>query len=354
MCVKLSQTLHTLSLIDLLFSQENFTVNSLFSTSRCLESVKLLKGSSSLYEVSASVMLKRPCHFYNSTGKCHFGKHCKFLHDIDIFREQSASDENKHEAVSEEFHLERGSRSLESGSTEYNHGNNESLIKAKEEKAAEVRICKSYARTRFCRYGNRCKYQHVTSRKQFGRLIQLNELKKENVKLEKNDVDQDQVQDEESTGLNEEGGCAPAAPKVKKRLCRWFKQGYCWFGKRCNFYHPDRPVKVNSKYENPDETPSTQANIEAVEESGDGNDWQPVTRPPRYINVYKRDEVNTEKLTKLREMEIKQLKRRFPADKLRIVHETEENAVFVFTFLPTDPDWVRLHGFVLLYYNYIV
>lgn len=320
-------------------------MNSLFSTTKCLDCVKLLEGSSLFSEVSASVMLKRPCRFYNSTGKCHFGKHCKFLHDIDIFREQSASEETKYEAVNQEaLQLEGGRRILEPVSTEYKNDNNGSLIK--EKKAVEVRICKSYTRTRFCRYGNRCKYQHVTSSKQFGRLIQLNELK-ENVKLEKKDVDQDQVQDEESNGPGEEGNCAPAVqkPKVKKKLCRFFKQGYCRFGKRCHFYHPDRPVKVDSKDENPDKAPSTQAtcNTEAVQESEVTNDWEQVTRPPRYIHVYKRDEVNTEKLTELREMEIKQLKRRFAADKLHVVDETEENAVFIFTFLPTDPDWVRLH-----------
>lgn len=304
-------------------------------------------------------MLKRPCHYFNTTGKCRFGKHCKFLHDIDINPEQEAVNINKNEAVNQELE----EKTQESNQTSENLSrakdnnkdeavNTEKSVNTGKEKAgkqekANLNICRSYAENRFCRYGNRCKYKHVLSKKE------PSVKEDENVKQNQNgasDETQGKVQDEANHQKDEAQGYLHASQKAAKvrKVCKFFKQGYCKYDLRCIFYHPTgpRPEDLKEKIDNATSiessyTPTGIKIVEkATEEKQSTGDWRQVSRAPKIINVIKREDVIPEKQIELRKTEIQQLKRRFPTDRLQIVSDSEENASFIFTFFPSDPDWV--------------
>ncbi|XP_045156477.2 uncharacterized protein LOC123522982 [Mercenaria mercenaria] len=281
-------------------------------------------------------MLKRPCHFFNTTGKCRFGKHCKFLHDIDILQEKTASESYRDEAVNKEkCVVEEGSLGTVNFEQDKQHSSNGEL---KKEEKPDSDICRFYAKTRFCRYGSRCRYRHVLPSKQTSK---LKEHSKDEIKERHEDThqdEQDQVQNEENVETQVEPS---KKTETRKKLCKFFSRGYCRFGKRCTYYHPNKPEKKA----NSEEDPSSLSGVtekpvqEKVERAPAESGWRQISRPPRIINVFKREDLSQEKQAELRETEIKQLKRRFPADKLQVVTETEESARFIFTFFPTDPDW---------------
>lgn len=312
------------------------------------------------------VMLKRPCHYFNTTGKCRFGKHCKFLHDIDINPEQEAVNISKNEAVSQELEEKtEESNQTTKGSLrakDYNKDeavNTEKSVNTEKEKSvnagkeksakyekANLSICRSYAENRFCRYGNRCRYKHILS------YVNVTSVKEaENVKQTQDEASTDgtqgKVQDEANRQKGETQGHLQAAPNAVKvrKVCKFFKQGYCKYGLRCIFYHPTGPRPEDLKKKNDNAVSiesSTGINIveEATEEKQSPGDWRQVSRAPKIINVIKREDVNPEKQMELRKTEIQQLKRRFPTERLQIVSDSEEKASFIFTFFPSDPDWV--------------
>lgn len=303
---------------------------------------KLLRGSSFDLVCGKRVMLKRPCHYYNTTGKCHFGKHCKFLHDIDISTEQGAYSSQKNEAVNQEVKnqaAEVKETILHSAETK-----NKDATVSTEQKGANSGICRFYANNRFCRYGNRCKYQHILPKQK------INNVKKsEDVENNQNDDStrstQDKVQDEGNASQLEDVAVPEASVKDgnSKKVCKFFKQGFCKYGRRCTFSHSavrKGAADSTSIKESSVSHDEQKVNLQQItEEQRAACEWRQVRRPPKIINVYTRDDVIQEKQAELRETEIKQLKRRFPADRLKIVTETPENAVFIFTFVPTDPDW---------------
>lgn len=297
-------------------------------------------------------MLKRPCRTYNATGKCHFGEHCKFLHStINITQEEKCQILQQNEAVSkvkvttsEQLPLEN--QNFDEKSREENHG---SLKPEKQEASGSEKekgnICRSYANTRFCRYGSRCRFKHILPSKPTQKLTGIAQtdkapsIKEENVKAGLHDGSKtNQVQDEngektpsaqDAKKLSKDSARAPTSRKV----CKFFRRGFCHYGKSCYFYHPaDNNTSKSCEKEEPVDTTE-------CTEITDAEKWTKVARTPKVINIFKRDEVDDAKLKELRTTEITQLKRRFPAENLKLLEETDKKASFVFTFIPTDPDW---------------
>lgn len=284
-------------------------------------------------------MLKRPCHYFNSTGKCRFGKHCKFLHSIDIPQQQIDTESQQDgilnskspAVVKEELGIQEFYPVIEKIQDEG--------LNKKKEVALGVKVgrilCKFYSERKFCQYGNRCRYAHVLPDQE--KVEDGNDLKgnlegcKESIESDvQNEVEKDQEV------VNQQRNDVKKAQHGKK-LCRFFIRGYCRLGSRCHFYHP-KPTDGIIKEKG---VPSSEGQTDVPKVDGDADGWRPVVKP-KFIYVYQRADVTEEKLTEMRETELKQLKRRFPADKLRTISETDENAVFIFTFFPSDPDWVSI------------
>ncbi|KAL4227663.1 hypothetical protein ACF0H5_013099 [Mactra antiquata] len=286
-------------------------------------------------------MLKRPCHFFNTTGKCRFGKHCKFLHSLDISQEQISSDNQKDGILKS---VSTVAVSQVRGNQESSHNQDkiqdEGLSTDQVSITPEVprSLCKFFSVGKFCRYGNRCRYSHN---------IPVEDEIKERDDLKGSSEIDGKSQDEDATNQVQdevcEAGISPTKShcanvgkgKAQQKLCNFFNRGYCRFGSRCRFYHP-KPNEENVEQQT---APSEAKKTECDQAEVNSEEWKRVVKPTRIMNVFQANEITEEKKKELRETEIRQFKRRFPADKLTTVSDTEENAKFVFTFSPTDPDW---------------
>lgn len=299
----------------------------------------MLRGESSIVESSVCVMLKRPCQFFNTTGKCRFGKHCKFVHDIDILPKENLPETNKNESVKSKELVDEA-RGYSTAKFETDHSPSSHGLLNKEEEKANSNLCKFYAKTRFCRYGNRCRYKHVLPKKEDRDLKDESDSKVKDEGENENQQDQLQNEGKEEADVKSQEN----VPGINKKQCKFFKKGYCRYGKRCNFFHADIQEKKSITEANPPSESSPKPenatrNVEQAESQAESG-WRQISRPPRIINVFSREDVDEKKQAELRDTEIKQLKRRFPTEHLQVVEETEENANFIFTFFPTDPDWV--------------
>lgn len=339
-------------------------------------------------------MLKRPCKFYNTTGKCAFGKHCKFSHSIEISHKTATSTREKDGAVSE-TNTANTAESISSNSASLLDQHHDDCLKESSEGTAshpqltfqcsssnpnkngslkstsKRNICRFFAKNRFCQFGRRCRFEHVlpATRENVHASESRDEKVENTTACNQDDVttetrEQDKVQDEdlpnkksdESKDVNTTNDQLPESKKKqpRKKLCHFFKQGYCRFGNNCKFYHPTKQLKPGTEEIKgvgkqtvdytvvDDKTAGNQVNKIAKEnEPGVADDgFRQVTRKVRVVNVYERKDIDETKQKELRQTEIQQLKRRFPSDKIRTLEETEKKAAYVVTFLPSDPDWV--------------
>jgi len=304
-----------------------------------------------------SVMIKRPCKFYNTTGKCAFGKHCRFSHEIKVSNTPSSNTEVDNGAVSQ-LSSNNQSTALPSTPTVTNNSNG-SLTRTtsqvsgaegifdppssvpsedgrlNQEKAPVKALCRFFASHNYCHFGKRCRFEHVRSTRTKPEQSRKDDvLVKRDDSEDKNNDKQEEVQDEEKPVAKDDN--KHATSKLGQRgpkVCKFFKQGHCRNGRSCRFFHPS--IKPEKEVEQV--VPVTE-NKEPPLPVDDG--FQQVVRKPRVINVYERKDIDDAKQAELRQTEIKQLKRRFPADKIRALEESASKAAFVVTFLPTDPDWV--------------
>lgn len=285
-------------------------------------------------------MIKRPCRFYSATGECRLGEHCKFLHNTSINTTCTSSDietnlfsKNGSVDVVRDQNRKLADDSSKGLSDSKKSTENEGLNKVEKLQVSgqqQRKICRLYSSTHSCHYGDRCKYQHILS-----------------ADAQRVEADAELVQDNRisrTTPLNttsSKNGSSNSDDIQRKqqleKVCRFYSRGFCHFGAKCKFSHPSTTCVGQ---------PSTKPALEALEETAtlpaDRVQKEVVTRVarvPQVLHVIKREEVDTKKQRELRETELKQLKCRFPSDKLKILSVTDELAAFIFTFVPSDPDW---------------
>uniref|UniRef100_UPI00358ED4DD uncharacterized protein n=1 Tax=Myxine glutinosa TaxID=7769 RepID=UPI00358ED4DD len=152
----------------------------------------------------------------------------------------------------------------------------------------------------------------------------------------------------------------------RRRVCKYFLAGGCFYGDRCHFAHPphaDLPplggagVSVDARRRTiatprraEQKVPSVGAAGSASDRGNCGRPLQcmakgrkyrpPMTRPPLGVQPLLFEGLTSDAVEKLRETEITQLGKRFPGDKL-IKQERDDGKVtfYRFTVNPTDPDW---------------
>lgn len=336
-----------------------------------------------------SGMLKRPCHFYNTTGKCRFGKHCKFLHEVfsdqnpisqqDHNESVNTSDQKLQEVIEDQqpiFNQQDNDGALNRSSdttvereaaTNINsaddtdkvqHGSLNRQGRSHHSSSIKKGSCRFYFKNGYCHFGSRCRFSHSRHH-----LEKASDDKENTVKPVEHGADQ--MQDEaveyavkepsendaaveisaESTpnweGSRKTGKNASEVegnPHLQK-VCRFYKQGYCRYGKRCKLLHPRREPKNKIGSQITNAVTKLSVNDGKAESTADEKLKKPQPVLPASIKVFNREELTHEKIKEVRDAEICQLKRRFPNDRIRAVEEGEENASFVFTFCPTDPDW---------------
>lgn len=295
------------------------------------------------------VMSHSVCRFYNATGKCSFGKHCKFSHSKPSLESKvSVSGTNNNGILSEPYPVDSPVGLVDKFSSNDQETRNNGSLGYQSQNSSEGavpperNICRSYARTRFCRYGKRCRYLHIQFPRRSGRSgSNVSSLRKteeeakraESIHKDEKETEESQTDKElqnENVKLNEvlkQVRISEDGPQQRK-ICYFFKQGHCHYGKRCRFLHVKGRLEVPSRNDTEQQTPSE--SLKAV---------KPTFQAP-HIQVYNRDSVSSETLKQLRETELRQLKRRFPKEKLQIAEEGDTSSRYIITFSPTDPDWV--------------
>lgn len=117
------------------------------------------------------------------------------------------------------------------------------------------------------------------------------------------------------------------APAAGGRPCRYFLSGHCAMEDRCRFWHPPQlPLLDDHQPVGGDHTGPAARTVAA--------------NPPTALQVVKLSEMTEEVAKKLRDTEIRQLKKRFPKDQL-IIQEQSDGSLTYYraTVTATDPDW---------------
>ncbi|XP_047195701.1 uncharacterized protein si:dkey-24l11.2 [Hippoglossus stenolepis] len=179
-------------------------------------------------------------------------------------------------------------------------------------------LCRFFSQGRHCSFGNRCKFLHV--RDDAGA-----HEKKANRTPSQPHVHQDPGGNvgHRPPHPNKSRAGPPAAGR---RPCRYFLSGHCTMEDRCRFWHPPQLPSVDDLPVSGDQMRPAQRMI-------------PVPRPG-ILQEVKLCDLTEDVAEQLRETEIKQLKKRFPKDRLIIQERSDGKVTFYrMTVEATDPDW---------------
>ncbi|XP_077424589.1 uncharacterized protein LOC144053718 [Vanacampus margaritifer] len=174
-------------------------------------------------------------------------------------------------------------------------------------------LCRFFSQGRRCYFGAKCKYLHIREDSRSGQ---------EEATTTPCRAD---VPSLPHVGQEGNGDVLTAKPKASsgagRRTCRYFLSGHCTMEDRCRFWHPPQ-------------LPSKGDRTELSEQRR-----EPAPRPI-VLQEVKLSELTEDVAVQLRDTEIKQLKRRFPKDRL-IIQERSDGKVTYYraTVEATDPDW---------------
>ncbi|KAF7660962.1 hypothetical protein LDENG_00270780 [Lucifuga dentata] len=193
---------------------------------------------------------------------------------------------------------------------------------SEEEKPAETesvphtqqQLCRYFAQGRHCNFGKKCKFLHV-----------------------RDDAFKANRRPQEITPAHSEGSGghvdhrslntdSRSAPVTSRRPCRYFISGFCSMEDRCRFWHPPQLPLL-------DEKPMPETYTRPTPR-------MPPAPGPCILQEVKLCDLTEDIAKQLRETEIRQMKKRFPKDRL-IIQERSDGQVTYYraTVESTDPDW---------------
>ena len=248
---------------------------------------------------------------YFAKRQCKRGRLCQFLHIIEIDREK-AGHEDADVKFSDLAEFQKSTDVLvdlaSCSSTKPTQSSDSGISKIP---------CRHYFQRGWCAYGEQCRFSHVDP-SCAGTHIPRQKSSNARRSHWNDDVSATQIID--AIKSEEENATGPTSG-VNKRLCRYYKHGSCFKGKRCQFRHPATDGKSGESEEG---QPSAAA---SVEPNGDNAKEGSQSCGSREVN-----------LQTLRKTELEQLRKRFP--KATETTAVDGVTVFQFVFTPTDPDWV--------------
>ncbi|XP_057693771.1 uncharacterized protein si:dkey-24l11.2 [Corythoichthys intestinalis] len=180
------------------------------------------------------------------------------------------------------------------------------------------KLCRFFSQGRRCNFGAKCRYLHIR--------VDLSSDHKEAVMPS---CQADIPSADHEGGIEQIPlliGKPRASSGAGRRACRYFLSGYCTMEDRCRFWHPPQ-------------LPSLGGQVESNEKNGLVQKRAPAPRP-NVLQEVKLCELTEDVIVQLRDTEIKQLKKRFPKDRL-ITQERSDGKVTYYraTVEATDPDW---------------
>ncbi|KAK3601182.1 hypothetical protein CHS0354_004383 [Potamilus streckersoni] len=298
-------------------------------------------------ELSGESFSDRPlCWAFSERGWCRFGQHCRYLH-IKVRKPWV----NRNRAGVEPHSLKENQDDIDPVQ--------ENLYPHESEKTSNKRkICKTFADRGSCRYGSRCQFLHfkLVKPEAFASQLENEEEKEEKISIKKGSFSEslEAPKQDNAESLLEKETAVSAKQTIPRRICRFIKSGKCKFGKSCKFYHPQDPLDIKNELPEERQTSAVDKTMEIIKEDKIEQDKMTDERykvqqnlsekhtpfkPQGFIPIYKRGEATTEQLMELREIEIKQLKKRFTRDTLAVTEESEERFTCRIAFSSSDPDW---------------
>ncbi|XP_061679715.1 uncharacterized protein si:dkey-24l11.2 [Syngnathoides biaculeatus] len=181
-------------------------------------------------------------------------------------------------------------------------------------------LCRFFSQRRRCNFGAKCRYLHV-------RVDSISDQKDEITTLcQPGHPSLHSVRHEEEGDVNVLTAKLKASSGAGRRACRYFLSGHCTMEDRCRFWHPPQ-------------FPSVGDHADSVEQTNLSQRRLPAPRP-NVLQEVKLSELTEDVAAQLRDTEIKQMKRRFPKERL-IIQERSDGKVTYYraTVEATDPDW---------------
>ncbi|KAI8792848.1 CAunnamed protein product [Biomphalaria glabrata] len=327
------------------------------------------------------------CKFYSLNKSCKFGKHCRFSHltasdrppslkldtkyeDEPRVKSQDTAEqqldinqcpipdnilqENEQTVKTEEATISAGETLLCSSSKQNPIGNGGRKVNRAFPYNDQRAVCRYFLNYGNCRNGRYCRFSHHISqghhddgsyyrqegyipprfRKTNQQADQKNELNGDNEPIingpsafiDKNDAT---VKDNEVNG---------------RKICPFFKSGRCWRGQKCKFEHEGRTASnfYIKRIERKPYNVSSQEylNSENIKPNVSTNEIkrQPAPRTIGFKQIFTYSELEEFGISKVREVDITAMKKRFPKEKITILEE-KESFTMKLLFSPTDPDW---------------
>jgi hypothetical protein len=249
-------------------------------------------------------------------GRYNRGRGCKFLHSREA---NSGLTENENVGLSSQ------SASPEaSGKKPGNQGR-------------AVKICRHFVQRGWCAFGDSCVFLHSD----------VLPADKQNVSVK---ASADLELCDELPIANNEAEAKYQFNRAQRgfrpKICRFYKAGYCRYGKKCKNRHAytvSETCGARQRRDDDDDNLNENSSNDTVHldhrEEGAGAVPKDVQgRPGTNISPGQLQVSPEEELCQMRKMEIQQLRRRYP--KAQEVNRNGQT-VFKFVFQPTDPDWVN-------------
>lgn len=285
---------------------------------------------------------KAICQFYKSSRGCKFGTNCRFVHSLppDISAESKSQNGILNAETTNPALL---TFSITSSEVKDSKKQNEELkeLTGKQEKDLthkQLKVCHYFYKYGNCRFGTKCKFVHTEEGQQVEPIDEDGKLvlgaAASGVKHNRSPTNKLNIKKDE---------------KIKPRrkpVCHFFKFGTCKKGEDCKFRHV-----VKSNISDLDHQDTAKNEKEVLSEIGDAavhetNETKKIRPLPKhkfssgnFVRELQRELATEQEVENLRAVELQQLKKRFPKDKLTVLPENGEGDVFLLSFSSSDPDW---------------
>jgi uncharacterized CHY-type Zn-finger protein len=309
---------------------------------------------------SNALPCREVCHFF-ANGQCTRGQHCHYLH----LRETGQEDLLNQNVSGSDGNFNTDSRMTSDLSGSY--------FPADQKSNFNQPICNHFLRRGWCRFGRACKYSHAVGQsKQFapnGESQKYDISAAECNMIANGKIMTESLSQEEGKFVSSSNKKQTTAFLSSRKLCRFYKAGFCSFGQRCRFKHSEPALHRNpftgmKLHSNESRACALSVGFRDIK-SLNSETLSDSVLVESFLPRHKRedlpiDAISEEQITfaavesnyplqcsstkltdeelpkNLRSIEIEQLKKRYPHAK---DISSDGQSVLQFVFQCTDPDW---------------
>ncbi|VDI55177.1 Hypothetical predicted protein [Mytilus galloprovincialis] len=287
---------------------------------------------------------KAICQFYKKSRGCKFGTSCRFLHSFspDITQGNHNNDGNLSSEIVDSSPTLSSTISQDFiQPTEQNESvKKEVTLNQKDHTDKPLKVCHYFYQYGNCKFGTKCRFEHPDGGQQVKPVPR--------VQVEEGRTKPHGAASSNGKQERSKSNAPDVKPKRRRKpICQYYKAGSCKKGEDCRYRHVDKEdailkdiVKQNTKTS----TASIPENVPDVDNNSKSSE-KIILKPADSIpagNVIReliRESASDEEVDQLRCIELQQLKKRFPKEKLTVLPKVDDKDVFQLSFSSSDPDW---------------